>query len=110
VHATADKPTRIGDDCVVGHLAHLEGCVVHDGALIGSGSIVLHDAVIRTGALVGAGALVPGRMEVPERALAVGVPATLKLDAVLPGAFADNAANYVDNGRRYREELRRLDG
>jgi carbonic anhydrase/acetyltransferase-like protein (isoleucine patch superfamily) len=110
VHATAEKPTRIGADCVVGHLAHLEGCVVHDGALIGSGSIVLHDAVVRTGALVGAGALVPGRMEVPERALAVGVPATLKLEAVSDGAFQENVANYVANGQRYREELRRLDG
>jgi hypothetical protein len=49
-------------------------------------------------------------MEVPERALAVGVPATLKLEAVAAGAFQENVANYVANGQRYREELRRLDG
>ena len=30
VHCTADHPTTIGDDCVVGHLAHLEGCTVED--------------------------------------------------------------------------------
>ncbi len=36
VHSTADLPTRIGDDCVVGHLAHVECCVIEDGALVGS--------------------------------------------------------------------------
>jgi carbonic anhydrase/acetyltransferase-like protein (isoleucine patch superfamily) len=110
IHATAEKPTRIGAHCVVGHLAHLEGCTIEDGALIGSGSIVLHDAIVRTGALVGAGALVPGRLEVPERAMALGVPATVRLDAVAPGAFDENVRNYVDNATRYRRELRRLDG
>src|SRR3982751_4928425 len=34
LHATFDKPTRIGDGCLVGHLAHLESCVVEDGAMI----------------------------------------------------------------------------
>src|SRR5215510_3092050 len=64
VHCTRELETRIGADCVVGHLAHLEGCIVEDGALVGTGSIVLHRALIRSGALVGAGALVPGGMEV----------------------------------------------
>src|SRR5487761_2400365 len=81
VYAIADYPTVIGDDCVVGHLAHLEGCVVHDRALVGSGSIVLHEAVVHSGATVGAGAVVRNRMDVPANALAVGVPAVIKLDA-----------------------------
>ena len=36
VHTTEQWPTIIGADCVVGHRAHLEGCVVEDGCLIGS--------------------------------------------------------------------------
>jgi carbonic anhydrase/acetyltransferase-like protein (isoleucine patch superfamily) len=108
VHATAEKPTRIGADCVIGHLAHLEGCTVEDGALVGSGSIVLHDAIIRSGALVGAGALVPGRTEVPTGAMALGVPAKIKENAVAPGSFAENVDNYVANAQRYRSELRRI--
>ena len=48
-------PTIIGDDCVIGHLAHLECCTVHDGALVGTGSIVLHRAVVESGALGGRG-------------------------------------------------------
>ena len=32
VHCTHDWPTLIGAECVVGHNAHLEGCVVGTGA------------------------------------------------------------------------------
>ena len=109
VHATHDKPTVIGADCVVGHLAHLEGCTVEDGCLVGSGSVVLHDAVVRAGALVGAGAVVSDRTEVPGRAMALGIPAKMRLDAVPDGVVQLAADMYVENGARYAEELRRLD-
>jgi carbonic anhydrase/acetyltransferase-like protein (isoleucine patch superfamily) len=109
VHCTAEIPTLIGADCVVGHLAHLECCVVEDGALVGTGSVVLHRAIVRSGALVGAAALVPNGMEVPSAALAIGVPATIRPDSVDPRSIALNAASYVENGRRFREEMRRLD-
>ena len=78
IHATEELPTRMGADCVIGHLVHLEGCTIEDRSLVGSGSTVLHLAVVRSGALVGAGALVPPRMEVPSGAQALGVPAKLR--------------------------------
>ncbi|MBW8805503.1 MAG: gamma carbonic anhydrase family protein [Catenulispora sp. 13_1_20CM_3_70_7] len=109
VHATEMLPTVIGSNCVVGHIAHLEGCVVEDGCLIGSGSVVLHNAVVRSGALVGAGAVVGNNVEVPARAMALGVPAKIRQDAVAEGSFEDAVARYVANGARYREELRRID-
>ena len=109
VHATETLPTVIGSDCVVGHIAHLEGCVVEDGCLIGSGSVVLHRAVVRTGALVGANAVVSNGVEVPSRAMALGVPAKIRENAVPEGSFDDAVARYVANGKRYREELRRID-
>ena len=109
IHATEEHWTRIGDDCVIGHIAHLEGCTVENGALVGSGSVVLHRAVIRSGALVGAGAVVPNDMEVPPRAMALGVPAKIREDAVPDGAFTENVETYVANGKRYRADLRRVD-
>jgi carbonic anhydrase/acetyltransferase-like protein (isoleucine patch superfamily) len=109
VHATETLPTVIGSDCVVGHIAHLEGCVVEDGCLIGSGSVVLHRAVVRTGALVGANAVVSNGTEVPSRAMALGVPAKIRENAVPEGSFDDAVARYVANGKRYHEELRRID-
>lgn len=108
VHAVEQFPTVVGSDCVIGHLAHLEGCVIHDGALVGSGSVVLHHAQVFRGATVAAGAVVRNRMEVPEGALAVGVPATIKLGASDMASIVEGAASYVANGHRYRRELRVL--
>lgn len=109
VHCTAEHSTRIGDDCVIGHLAHLEGCTVEDAALVGTGSIVLHRVVVRTHALVGAGAVVPAGLEVPSGAMALGVPAKIRPDSVTPDQILPLAANYLANADRYRAELRRID-
>jgi carbonic anhydrase/acetyltransferase-like protein (isoleucine patch superfamily) len=109
LHTTPLLPTMVGDDVVIGHLAHLECCTVHDGALIGTGSIVLHRAVVERGALVGAGAVVPNGVVVPSGAMALGVPAKIRTDSVDVEETLRNAAQYVRNGERYRKELRRID-
>ena len=109
IHCTEELDTFIGDDCVVGHLAHLECCVVENGALVGTGSVVLHRACVRSGALVGAAALVPNGMEVPTGAMALGVPAKLRMDAVDAASILEHAANYVRNARDYKTKLRALD-
>jgi carbonic anhydrase/acetyltransferase-like protein (isoleucine patch superfamily) len=109
IHATHDLWTRVGSDCVVGHNAHLEGCTIEDHSLVGSGSIVLHRAIVRAGGLVGAGAVVPNDMEVPSKAMALGVPAKIKLDSVPDGIIQLAADVYIDNAKRYPDLLRRLD-
>jgi carbonic anhydrase/acetyltransferase-like protein (isoleucine patch superfamily) len=109
IHATDELPTRIGAECVIGHLVHLEGCVIEDRSLVGSGSTVLHLAVVRSNALVGAGALVPPRMEVPSGMQAVGVPAKVRESSDPAPAIAEAVRRYIDNGKRYRDSLRRLD-
>ena len=110
IHCTAEHPTIIGDDCVVGHLAHLECCTVEDGALVGTEL----------------GRAAPGRRPLgcAGRRRARSCPTTWRcrrvrwrsasrrsspLDAVDPATIAANAAGYVRNGRRFRAELRRLD-
>jgi len=109
IHTTAEWPTRVGSDCVIGHLVHLEGCVIEDGSLVGTGSIVLHRAIVRAGALVGAGALVPNDMEVPSRAMALGIPAKLRPDSVDAESIEQGKRFYVARGKRYAAELRRID-
>jgi carbonic anhydrase/acetyltransferase-like protein (isoleucine patch superfamily) len=109
IHAGPGFPTVVGDGCVIGHLAHLEGCVIEDETLVGSGSVVLHHALVRSGATVGANAVVPNGMEVPAGALALGVPATLRPGKSNPVIIELAAAEYVTNGRRFREGLRRID-
>lgn len=109
VHCTSTLDTTIGDRCTVGHNVHLEGCTIEDDCLIGSGSVVLHEAIIRRGALVGAQAMVPNGTEVPERAMALGVPAKIRPDAVDPELLRAASDIYVRNAHWYNAELRRLD-
>jgi carbonic anhydrase/acetyltransferase-like protein (isoleucine patch superfamily) len=109
IHAGPGFPTVVGNGCVIGHLAHLEGCTMEDGSLVGSGSVVLHWAVVGTGATVGANAVVPNRMEVPPGALALGVPAQIRPDKSDRDMIRMSAEEYVANGHRYRESLQRID-
>lgn len=109
LHTTEELWTKVGSDCVVGHLVHLEGCTVHDKALVGSNSVVLHAAVIGEGALVAASAVVLGGTEVPPGALAAGIPAKIREGKSNAAMIALGAASYVDRGRRFAKDLRRLD-
>jgi carbonic anhydrase/acetyltransferase-like protein (isoleucine patch superfamily) len=109
IHATADCPTTIGDGCVIGHLAHLEGCLLENDSLVGSGSVVLHRAVVGRGATIGANAVVTKDMTVPAGALAVGVPAVIKEGKSSLAFIEVAAATYVANGKRYKASLVRLD-
>lgn len=108
LHCTPVHPTTVGANCTVGHLAHLEGCTVHDWALVGSGSIVLHNAIIHEHALVGAAAMVPGGIEVPRCAMALGVPAKIREDAVPEFHAQMNVDAYTARGEQFREQLRRI--
>ena len=109
LHTTAEHPTVIGADCVIGHLAHLEGCIVGDRCLIGSNSVVLNRAVIGDGSLVGAGALVAEGTAVPPDSRALGIPARIREGAGTSEFVAEAVALYVENARRYRAGLVRVD-
>ena len=108
IHCTEADDTIIGDDVTVGHVVHLEGCVIGNNALVGSGSIVLNGASVGEGALVAAGAVVGPNKVVPPKAKAMGVPARITEDALtgVPDVAVDL---YVRKAARYRAELRRLD-
>lgn len=108
LHAVPMVPTLVGDRCVVGHLAHLEGCTLEDETLAGSGSIILHRAVVGTGATVGANAVVPNGREIPPGALAIGVPVEIREGRSDVALIRLSAAQYVANAARFRAELRRL--
>ncbi len=108
IHVTGETPTTVGSRCTVGHLVHLEGCVINDGALVGSSAVVLHRAVIGAAALVAAGAVVLADSVVPARSLAAGVPAKIRESRVDDAELLAGALGYVRRSRRYMAELRRL--
>jgi carbonic anhydrase/acetyltransferase-like protein (isoleucine patch superfamily) len=108
VHCTARYPTIIGDDCVVGHNAHLEGCVVEAGCLIGSGSVTLNRVVVGRGSIVAAGAVLAEGFVVPPGSLVAGVPATVKRSNVEPTWTEGAVRDYIATARHHRTGLRRL--
>jgi len=111
VHTTEQWPTVVGDDCVVGHNAHLEGCTVESRCLVGSGSVVLNRAVIGTGSVVGAKALVPEGLDIPAHHMALGIPTRPRpMNPEKQAEWIDFAVReYTDNAKRYRHGLRRID-
>lgn len=108
IHTQPQNPTQIGADCVIGHLVHLEGCLLEDWVLIGSGATVLERAVCRSPSLVGAGAVVPPGTEVPAGAMALGVPARIRLDAVRLEMVAGNVGAYQRHLVQHRDGSREV--
>lgn len=109
LHTTPMDHTVVGDDCVIGHIVHLEGCTIENGCLIGNAAMVLHRSVVHSGAVVAANSVVLYDVDIPSGALAVGSPATIKEGRADSTMIAQAAQSYVDRGRRFAAELRRLD-
>lgn len=108
LHTTPMHPTVVGDDCVIGHLVHLEGCTIQAGCLVGNASIVLHRVIVETGAIVAANAVVLNDTVVPAGALAVGIPATIKPGRARADDIRLGVASYLHKTQRYRNGLRRI--
>jgi carbonic anhydrase/acetyltransferase-like protein (isoleucine patch superfamily) len=109
LHTTIEDATVVGDECVIGHIVHLEGCTVQDRAMVANGAMVLHRSVVGTGAVVAANAVVLYDVEIPPGALAVGIPATIKPGRARPDAIMSGMQGYVDRADRFRRTLRRID-
>ena len=100
----------IGEDVSVGHQAMLHGCSVGSGTLIGIHAVVLNGASIGRNCLIGAGAVVTERKVFPDRSLIVGAPAKVlrELTESEIAGLQNNATDYVQRGRRYREQLTKV--
>lgn len=109
LHTTPLWETVVGNDCVLGHLIHLEGCTIEDEVLIGNASMVLHRSVIRTGAIVAANSVVLADVDVPSGALAAGSPAVIKPGRARPEETRMAAKAYVDRIEMFRSGMRRID-
>ena len=78
VHVDGGYPVVIGRRVTIGHRAVVHGCVIGDGAVIGMGAVLLSGSRIGAGALVAAGAVIKEGFEVPDGAIAAGVPAVVR--------------------------------
>ncbi|HEV3155925.1 MAG TPA: gamma carbonic anhydrase family protein [Candidatus Baltobacteraceae bacterium] len=92
IHVSEGSSTIIGEDVTIGHCACMEDCVIEDGALIGSNSVVLNGARIGRRCLVAAGSVVPADAQIPAEHLVAGAPAVIKKP------LAGKAVAWVDHG------------
>ncbi len=109
IHCNTKFNTVVGNRCVIGHGAHLEGCTIFDMSLIGSLAVVLQGARVGPTSLVGAHALVGNFKEVPSRARALGIPAIITPDTVTESDIEPAVEIYVRNSHWYRDKLKRID-
>lgn len=103
----AGHPTIIGEDVLIGHLAMVHGCILHDRAFVGLGAIVMDGCEIGSDAMLAAGAmLTPGR-HIPSGQLWAGRPAKYVRDLSeeeLAGMRA-GVAHYVALAKAHAEAL-----
>ncbi len=109
IHVAHGYDTTIGDDCVVGHLVHIEGAKVNAKCLIGVGSVLLHDVEVGEGTLVGANALVKEGTKIPASHMALGVPAKIINKQYDAFEISRIAKLYVSNSQNYKKNLKRID-
>lgn len=107
LHTDAGLPMNIGANVTVGHLVMLHGCTIGDGALVGIKSVVLNHAVIGKHCIIGANSLIPEGRVIPDRSLVMGSPGKVvrELTDEEVARLQAGAAHYVQNARRYREQL-----
>ena len=103
-------PTIIGDEVLIGHLAMVHGCVLHDRAFVGLGSIVMDGCEIESDAMLAAGAMLTPGKRIPTGQLWAGRPAKYVRDltaAELEGQ-RQGVAHYVALAKAHAQALREL--
>ena len=101
-------PALIGEEVLIGHMAMVHGCILHDRAFVGLGAIVMDGCEIESGAMLAAGAmLTPGR-RIPAGQLWAGRPAKYVRELSAPDKemMRLGVAHYVALAKRHAAALR----
>ena len=100
-------PLIIGDDVLIGHMAMVHGCTIHDRGFVGLGAIAMNKAVIASDAMLGAGAMLTERKVMGERELWTGRPAKLsrELPDIAIAGMKMGVAHYAENAKHHAEAV-----
>jgi len=110
LHTDLGFPLDIGKDVTIGHKVMLHGCTIGDGSLIGINSVVLNGAKIGKGCLIGANTLITEGTEIPDGSLVMGSPGKVRgeLNEDQKNGLILSAHHYVNNSKRFKNELEKL--
>lgn len=105
-------PLVIGDNVLIGHMAMVHGCTIHDRGFVGLGAIAMNKAVIASDSMLAAGAMLTERKVMGERELWAGRPAK-KLKDLSDGAIAGmkvGTTHYAENAKHHAAAVREAMG
>ena len=112
IHARPNEKTVIGDSVTIGHASIIHNAMIHDWAIIGMGAIVSDWAEIGEWAVVAEGAVVKNKDKIPDKAIAVGIPAKVVAEITLDykKQWTEYKNIYVDLARkRFPNSLKVVD-
>jgi carbonic anhydrase/acetyltransferase-like protein (isoleucine patch superfamily) len=112
VHLSRGKQgTEIGDDVLIGHLAMVHGCKLHNHAFVGLGAIVMDDCEIEADGMLAAGAMLTPGKRIPSGQLWAGRPARYVRDLTVEQIVEQRmgAKHYVDNAYAHMAALKTED-
>ncbi len=106
IHVDPGYPVRIGDNCIIGHLALVHGAIIENNVLIGMNSTILNGAQIGEYSIIGANALVTANTIIPPNSLVLGSPAKVvkQITDQQRINIEKNAEAYVVLGQSYLNE------
>ena len=107
LHSDDGVPLTVGANVTIGHAVVLHGATIGDNCLIGMHATLLNRARVGASSIVGAHALLPENKDYPEQSLIIGVPARVlrPLSNDEAATLPLSAQHYVENARRFREQL-----
>jgi carbonic anhydrase/acetyltransferase-like protein (isoleucine patch superfamily) len=105
IHTDPGFPTSIGKGTTIAHGCIIHGCKIGDRTLIAMGAIVLTGAEVGSNSIIGAAALVPEGKKIPDRSIAMGVPAKVirAVDASDIARIEETSAAYLRLMKRYKQ-------
>jgi carbonic anhydrase/acetyltransferase-like protein (isoleucine patch superfamily) len=112
IHARPHEKTIIGSYVTIGHAAVIHNAKINDWAIIGMGAIVSDWAEIGEWAVVAEGAVVKNKQKIPNKNVAVGIPAKVvsEISADYSIQWTEYKKIYVDLAKkRYPKTLKRVE-
>ena len=108
LHVDAGVPLTIGRNVTIGHKVMLHGCDIGENTLIGINAVILNGAKIGKNCLIGANSLIPEGKVIPDGSLVMGSPGKVvrALGEEQIKMLEMSAMHYVENGRKYKKDLK----
>ena len=108
LHVDAGVPLTIGRNVTIGHKVMLHGCDIGENTLIGINAVILNGAKIGKNCLIGANSLIPEGKVIPDGSLVMGSPGKVvkTLGEEQIKMLEMSAMHYVENGRKYKKDLK----